>query len=159
MISREDMVTQSVQTYARHQIFDVRGYSPTKVEFRESFNFQMTDAFERNLIAFGFNFDDDGEQAEMGSSLKRRLYTIEFFIFGLTNTYARNLANVLKFALEGEGVIPLLDISQTPPVEIDALVVEGVSAERQIVHDPEPWQEFVWTTHLRVEDTYFASLV
>lgn len=158
MISREDMVTQSVQTFAQAQIFDVRNYPRDQVEFRESFPYGLA-ALDKNLVAIGFNFDDSGEQAEMGSSLKKRLYTIEFFVFGKTNVYARNLANVLKFALEGDGLIPLLDIAQTPPVQIDALLVEGVSAERQIVQDPEPWQEFVWTTHLRVEDYYYSTLV
>ena len=114
---------------------------------------------DTNLICTGFDFDDEGEQAEMGSSLKTRLYTIEFWVFGQTATYARNLANAVKFGLDAEGTIPLLDIAQVPPVEIDKLIVEGTSVDRQTIVDPEPWQRFVWTTKLVVEDTYFANLV
>lgn len=156
MISREDLVTQSVQTFARTQIFDVRDYAHDKVEFIEAFPYNLT-KMDKNLIATGFNFDDDGTQAEMGSDLKRRVYTVEFWVFGLTNTYARNLANVLKFALDVDGTIPLLDVAQTPPVEIDRLLVDGVTAHRQIIPSPEPWQEFVWTTQVKVEDFYYAS--
>lgn len=156
MISREDLVTQSVQTFARTQIFDVRGYAPDKVEFVESFPYGLKQ-LDKNLVATGFNFDDDGEQAEMGSDLRRRVYTVEFWVFGITNTYAKNLANVLKFALDVDGRIPLLDIAQMPPVEVDTMLVEGVTAHRQIHPNPEPWQQFVWTTQVKVEDFYFAS--
>lgn len=158
MISREDLVTQSVQTFANQQIFDVRHYDRAKVEFVESFPYGLKE-LDRNLIATGFNFDDDGEQAEMGSDLKRRIYTIEFWVFGVTNTYARNLANVLKFALDVQGTIPLIDVAQQPPVEIDRMLVDGVTAHRQIAPNPEPWQEFIWTTQVKVLDEYYASQV
>jgi len=110
-------------------------------------------------VATGFDFDDEGEQAEMGSDLKRRLYTIQFFVFGQTLTLSRNIANALKFVLEREGTIPLLQVDQAGRPEIDKLILEGVSAERQVVPDPQPWQRFVYTTTLRVEDCYFAALI
>lgn len=158
MISREDCIEQSVTDYARHQIFTVRAYPADQVEMLEAFPYTREDAtLDKNLIAIGFNFDDDGEPAEMGSSLTLKLYTIQFWVFGKTNTYARNLANQLKFALNVDGCIPLMDIGEVPPVQIDSLIVRGVSAERQIIQDPAPWQEFVWTVHLKVEDLYFAA--
>lgn len=158
IISREDCIEQSVSDYARNQIFTVRGYPTSQVEMLESFPYtREADRLDKNLIALGFNFDDDGEPAELGSSLTSRLYTIQFWIFGKTNTYARNLANQLKFGLQVDACIPLMDISQVPPVQMDALIVDGVSAERQIIQDPAPWQEFVWTVHLKVQDLYFAA--
>lgn len=160
MISREDLVEQSVTNYARTALFTERSYPSTEVEMRESFPYELNEKqLTKNIVALGFNFDDEGHAAEMGSDLTERLYTIEFFVFGLTNTYGRNLANVLKFALTKEPTIPLLDIAQTPPVEIDQLLVEGCHASRVIVPDPEPWQEFVWTTTLKVTDFYHARLV
>lgn len=160
MISREDLIEQSVMDYARAAIFDERGYPTSQVEMIESFPFDFQDrAFDHNFIAGGFNFDDMGESAELGSGLLRRLYTIEFFIFGQTETYARNLANVLKFALQRDQAIPLKDVGAVGAPVIDSMEVVGVSAERQIVVDPEPWQQFVWTTTLRLEDVYFANLV
>lgn len=158
MISREDLVEQSVFDYARDAIRE-RGYADDQVDVRQSFPYTLNDAqFTRTLVAAGFNFDDDGKQAEMGSDLKTRVYTIQFFVFGTTATYGRNVANVLKFALDRDGLIPLKDVGQEGAPVIDVLEVLGVSAERQIVPDPEPWQEFVWTTTLRVEDVYHAAL-
>lgn len=157
MISREDMVTQSIQSWARKQVFTVRSYDPAAVEFVEAFPFTLREKLDKNLVATGFNFDDDGEQAEMGSDLRRRVYTADFWVFGVTNTYARNLANVIKFALDVEGSVPLLNIAATPPVEIDRLLVLGVHAHRQIIPSPEDWQRYVWTTQVQVEDFYFAS--
>lgn len=160
MITREDLIAQSVFDYVKTQIFTVRGYPSTQVEIREGFLYDLNEgALDKNIVTAGFDFDDDGTQAEMGSDLKRRVYTIEFWVFGLTDTYARNLANAIKFALDSEGTIPLMDVAQIPPVEIDRLVVDGVNADRQIIPEPEPWQRFVWTTTVRVEDIYFASLV
>lgn len=158
MISREDLVEQSVTDYARAAIFDDRGYPADQVEMVEDFPHNMTE-LTKNIIALGFNFDDQGTQAELGSDLKNRTYVIEFFVFGLTGTYAKNLANVLKFALDRDGIIPLKDIEQPDAPVIDSLVVEGASTQRQVIADPEPWQEFVWTTTVRVTDTYHALMV
>jgi hypothetical protein len=112
----------------------------------------------KNYIALGFDFDAGSQLAELGSDLLTRTYTIEFFVFGLTRTWAKNLANHIKFAIERDTTIPLMDISQTPPVEIDRLCVQTVRTARQPIPDPEPWQEFVWTTHAEVEDFYHAAL-
>lgn len=159
MITREDCIEQSVTNYLRTSILVDRAYPDTQVEFRESFPYELKpDEFDKNIVTVGFNFDDQGTQAEMGSSLKRRLYTIEFWVFGKTNTYGRNLANAVKFSLERDGIIPLFDIASTPPVQIDALIVEGVNVDRQIVPEPEPWQQFVWTSTLRVTDEYYSLL-
>ena len=158
MISREDCVEQSVFDYAKDAIRG-RGYPESQVELLESFPYRMSDAqFTRTLVAAGFNFDDDGKPAELGSDLKVRQYHVQFFVFGMTATYGRNLANVLKFAMERDGQIPLKNVAVDGDPVIDYLEVLGVSAERQIVPDPEPWQEFVWTTTLRVEDVYSAGL-
>jgi hypothetical protein len=157
MITREDLVSQSVMDHAVGGIA-ARGYPPTTVAFLESFPYSVSGPLQKNLIAAGFDFDDGGEQAELGSALKRRLYTIEFFVFGMTATYARNLAHALKFVLEGDGRIPLKDIGQPGAPIIDYLTVEAVSAQRQIIADPDPFQEFVYTTTLRVHDEYYAAI-
>jgi hypothetical protein len=157
VISREDMVEQSVTDFVREALV-TRGYPNTQVEFVEGYPYGRK-TLDRNLVCAGFNFDDEGEQAELGSDLKRRIYTIQFIIFGTTNTYARNLANVIKFAIDGEGSVPLKDISQDPPVEVDRLIVIGANAQREVVTDPEPFEQFVWTATGHFEDTYYASLV
>jgi hypothetical protein len=160
MITREDLVEQSVTDYIRAAIFDARGYGSDQVEILDAFRGELHEhELTKNYVAIGFNFDDEGEQAEMGSDLMRRHYTIQFLIFGKTNTWARNLANVVKFAAQHDGTIPLKDIEQPTAPVIDQLEVLGASAQRQIVPQPEPWQEFIWTTHIQVQDCYHAALV
>jgi hypothetical protein len=56
-------------------------------------------------------------------------------------------------------VISLKDLNDPAQPEIDVLAVVGVSAERQIIGDPEPFEEFVWTCTAQLEDIYYASLV
>lgn len=150
---------ESITAVAKKALVD-RGYPGTMYEFVEAFPGTMT-KLSRTLIAMGFSFDDGGEQGEIGSDLRHRVYTVEFFVFGLTNTQGRNFANVLKFALDngsdGYGGIALLDVSQVPPVRIDTIIVRAVHAQRVPIQDPEPWQQFTWTTTVTVEDWYSAA--
>ena len=158
-LTRENYVTQSVDSFLRRVLFEEKGYSADSVDLIPSYPHTLFDdkELDKTYIAAGFNFDDPGKSAEMGSNLRRRLYTIQFFVFGLTPTWGENVANAVKFALESEGVIPLLDIADVARPQIDALVLSGVSAEHQPVNQPKPWQENIWTVHLRVEDTYDAG--
>jgi hypothetical protein len=160
VITREQIVTQSVQDYVRGQLFDVRNYPEEQVQLLDSFPYDgLPQPLDRNYVASGFNFDDPGVQAELGSDLKTRVYTLEFFIFGQTAVWASNLAHAIKFAADNDGVIPLLDISDLNKPQIDVLVVEGTRAERQVIQDPAPHERFVWVTSVVVEDTYHARLV
>lgn len=158
MIARETLVEQSVTDYVKEALNE-RGYPPEDWTLVESFNYVPKDGLDKNYLAAGFNFDDGGEQAELGSDLKVRRYTIEFFVFGVTNTYGRNLASAIALALDRDGLIPLNDYGQTPPAEIDRMQVDKPHARREIIPAPEPWQEFVWSVTVVVEDTYFAALV
>lgn len=160
-LTREDYVVQGTQDYLKERLAE-RGY-------KVGDQFTLIDAFtggevqsplEKSAIASGFNFDDGGRQAELGSSLIARLYTIEFFVFGVTATWGRNLANSIKFSLEHDGVIPILDLTKPRPHPEtgEILTVESVSAERQVVQDPAPHERYVWTVHLKAEDIYDARL-
>lgn len=135
-----------------------RGYSDDQVELVDAFP-AGKGRLDKTYVAAGFNFDTGGESAEMGSDLTRRQYTVEFFVFGPTMTWAKNVASVLKFGLESDpnGTLPLYDI-ETHAI-VDYLLVDGATTERQPVADPEPWQEHVYTVHLKVTDEYNASLV
>jgi hypothetical protein len=159
VIPREQFVEQSVTDYVRAAIFDEYGYSPNKVELVESFDFaQPREHLTKNVIALGFSFDDGGTQAEIGSALTVRNHTIEFFAFGLTQTWAKNLASVVLHVVERDGRIPLRDYRDPAKPVIDWLLTDNARAARQPIAQPEPWQEYVWTTHVQVEDTYDASL-
>lgn len=159
MISRDQLVEQSVTDYIRAAL-TARGYPDDHVELLESFPWEMeTFEFNKNFLAIGFNFDDEGKQAELGSDLKVREYTLQFWVFGQTKTYAKNLANTIKFAADVDERIPLKDIADPLAPVIDQLLVLAASAEQQIIPNPEPWQEHVWTATVQVQDEYFSSLV
>jgi hypothetical protein len=85
-ITREQMVMQSVTTYVRAALFDDRGYPEDQIDLLDAFPHEQIQAgqpSEKTAIAVGFNFDDQGTPLELGSSLKRRIYTIELFVFGV----------------------------------------------------------------------------
>lgn len=158
MVTREDLVEQSVTNFVRGALLD-RGYTADKVEIVETFPGHELEQLDHCLVALGYNLDDEGTQAELGSDLTTRVYRFEFFVFGTTRTEAKNVANTIKFALQADySRVPLLQVDQAGTPEIDTLIVEGASADRQVVPDPEPWQEFVWLTTAAVEDIYVASL-
>jgi hypothetical protein len=149
-----------VQAFLRQQLFNVHGYPRSQIEIVESFdpaNFEgKPTPLDMNYVATGYDFDDGGRQAELGSSLKERLYTIEFFVLGKDATWGKALAQAIKFSLESEGdLIPLLDIRERDRPRMDTLVVEYVSAERQPIPRPAPWQEHIWLVTLKVCDIYF----
>lgn len=158
-VTREQLVEASVLEYARAAIFTTRGYSTDDVEIVEEWDYERRGELDKTTIALGFDFDDPGQQAEMGSDLLLRLYTIEFVVMGTTLTWAKNLSHALKFSLQREQAIPLLDVTQDSNPEIDVMEVEGVSSERVQLAKPEPWQRFIYAVTLRIQDVYHAALV
>lgn len=158
-IQREDKIEQSVQDYLSEQLFNVRGYPESQVEITDAWSGEPIETpLLKNIVAVGFNFDDGGKLAELGSTFVRRLYTIEFFIFAKSATWGRNLAAAVQGSLENDLIIPLKDIGEPGQPLIDTLPVISVSSQRQVIPDPAPWQKFVWTVHLRVEDSYYAMV-
>lgn len=164
MITREDQIEQSVQNFVKAAL-TTNGYDSTVVTVRDAFPTDDERATEmtKTQVALGFNFDDGGKSMELGSDLTLRVYTIEFWVFGLTSRLGRNVANVIKAVLEDSGyLIPLQDVGVSGHPVIDQLVISenrGITVARQINHNPRPWDLNVWTTIVKVEDTYFPSLV
>lgn len=164
MISREQLVEQSVKEYIREQLFEVRGIDESQVEILDSPVERKTGALpqplEKNYAALGFHFDEGGVQAELGSDLKRRQYVIEFIVYGLSSTWAANLANIIRDSSEVDnGRIPLLDFSKSGHPILDYLVDASAISRRQVVDDPKPFEEYLWITLISVTDEYYSSLV
>jgi hypothetical protein len=156
-IQREDMVEQSVQEYLKEKLFNVQKYPESQVSILDAFTAEEFDGdLDKNYIAVGFNFDDGGTEAEVGSTLTRKLVTIEFFILGKTSTWGRNLKNALVSSFEQDKVVPLLNIGDPTKPVIDRLPVLSVAGTREPIADPAPWQRFIWTVLLRLEDEYQA---
>jgi hypothetical protein len=160
-VTREELVEQSVTDHLREQIFDVRGYPAARVELVEAFteNKFGTAALAKNYLAIGFNFDDGGHPAELGSDLLRRQYGIEVWVIGKSGAEGRNLANAVRDSMEVDGVVPLKDITAPGSPVIDYLIVDPVRAAREPIAQPKPWQEFLWIVTIPVVDEYHARAI
>jgi hypothetical protein len=157
MITREDLVVQSVTDYAKAQV-RAWGYDEDVWTWEERFDAAKMAKFDKTIIAAGFDFTDGGRQAECGSDLKERVYHIEFAVFGKTLTLGRNISSALRDAVEQDAVIPLLDYQDPAKPQIDALELLAVSSNRATPPDPEPWEEFLWLVAAQVQDVYHARL-
>lgn len=154
-LPRNQMVKQSVEDYVTDAL-DAE-YDDSDVVLIDDFPTEATRETEldKNTIAPGFTFDRTGVQAEVGSGLRVRPYNIEFFVFGLTDTWSENLAGYIEETLDNEyGLIPLKD-PETEDV-LDQLLVQSVTSNKQVLQDPRPWEENCWVVTLSLTDEYYA---
>lgn len=164
-VERNVQIQKSVFQYLCTQLYDVRGFSRDDLQVEESFDYErFTEALDKTYLSLGFNFDDGGVLAEMGSSLIRRVITIEAFVFGLTNEWADTIVGAVQRQLWADQAIPLLDIgSSDTPAIIDYLFIPdrgSVRGERVPVRDPRPWEKYLQRIVVKVEDeAYAASLL
>lgn len=158
MIDRETIIERSVEGYLRNQLYTVRSYPQDRVVMLDAYpdDQRMTKPLDKNYVAIGWSADDGGRQAELGSALKRRLYTFDFYVFGTSRVWGKNLASVIRFSLESDQSIDLIDPTDGATV-IGHVDVEFVSAQQAVVRNPRPWEENCWITRLRVEDFYSSA--
>jgi hypothetical protein len=82
LISREDLIVQSIQSFVTSELRGL-GYTPQRVELLDGFDAGLFEerygetGLDRTYVAIAFQFDDGGTQAELGSSLKAYLHTID----------------------------------------------------------------------------------
>lgn len=159
MIPREALISQSVYDYMKAELA-ANGYPATKVKLREAFPSpeERSAPLDITTVAVGFTFDDGGVAVELGSSLTRYIHTIEFWTFGLTPTWARNVAYAMRHFLRADFMVPLKDYAVAGAPVIDQLLLEderAVRVQQQVATEPRTWDQFVWSTTARFED-YFA---
>lgn len=165
MIPREQQIEQSVQDFLRTQL-ESEGYIPDVLDLRDSFpSFEERGGeLVKSQIATGFVMDPGGRLMELGSDLTQKSHTIEFWTFGTDHDTAQNIAFVIRALIEDapNALIPLKDVGQEGQPVIDQLQVDDERrpvVQRQVNTDPRPWDLFVWSTTVRVIDTYYPSLV
>ncbi len=115
---------------------------------------------EITTVATGFTFDDGGRSVELGSDLILRVYSIEFWTFGITPEWGQNVAHVIRSIFEEQYLMPLQDLRTVGAPVIDSLTVlepRGIIITRQMANDPRPWDLHVWTTMVKLEDYYSPS--
>lgn len=109
-------------------------------------------------VAFGFNVDDGGKPAELGSNLTKYVHTMEVWIFATEARFGRHVAQAVKeLARSGDASFPLLDFNEEGNPQIDTLLIptqRGVKVQHQANSSERPWDRYVWTTTIQVEDYY-----
>lgn len=154
---------QSVQDFVKDALV-AANYFPQIVDVRDTFPAENERATElsKTQVATGFQFDDGGVKIELGSDLTRRIYSVEFWTFATSAQRGENIAQYMRAVLEASGLVPLKDIAEPGRPVIDQLVVmdeRGVRVERQFNTDPRPWDRFVWTTTVKIEDIFYPVAV
>jgi hypothetical protein len=129
------------------------------VLFREAFPTPTERAAELTMttLAFGFNIDDGGEEAEMGTNLTKYVHTLVCWTFATSPTFGKRLAYTIKhIARMNLDSIALLDFNQQPDSpQIDTLTVRRVQSRHEVNNSARPWDKYVWTTSIAVQDVAF----
>lgn len=163
MLTREDMLVQSVEDYLRANLFTDRDLPDAEVKLADAFDYKMfgSEPLDKEYVVLGFNFDDGGKRGEMGSDLMVRIHNLEVWVFATTPKRGENLAYQVKAAWEMDNFrVPFKDFRAEDSPVIDYLVVAddpGPRVARQPHPDPAPWQQNAWTITARVTDEYYAS--
>lgn len=157
-ISREKLIEMSVLKYVQDGLATM-GLGTDKITYLESFNTNIFDAeIEKTYIAAGFHANDGGRLWELGSNLRRKCWTFEYWIIGLNYEQGENLANQVSLVVETDLLIPILDFTEPQPYPVIGALEsaeEPAKVMRAIVGDPMPWQRFLYTVTIPVLDFYY----
>jgi hypothetical protein len=133
---------------------------PANVYVREAFPTPEERGVELAVttLAFGFNIDDGGLPAEMGSNLTKYVHTLTCWVFALEPRFGLRLAHTIKHVVRGSlDQIPLLDFNQPDAPQIDALNVLKTQVRHEVNNSPRPWDQYVWTASISVRDVCYPS--
>lgn len=168
-ILREELVEQSVMRAITAGLPDY-GYTLLALDGSNvsSANVFVREAFptpeERNeelkitTLAFGFNVDDGGRPMELGSNLTEYTHTLTVWTFALDPQFGRRVADAVKhIARRNSDVLPLYDFNLDGDPQIDALIVDKAQKKHELNNSPRPWDRYVWTVAITVQDVYYPS--
>lgn len=109
-------------------------------------------------LAFGFNVDDGGQPAELGSTLTKYVHSLVCWVFALDPRFGRRLAYTVKnIARRNDDQIPLLDFNQDTEPQIDALNVLHTQVRHEVNTSVRPWDQYVWTVTISVRDVAYPE--
>lgn len=158
-VTREQLVEQSVQDFLRDQLLNGRHYPASQIEFMDAFvEDQVQGELTKSYIALGFNFDDGGTQAEIGSDLLTRVHMIEVWVIGQDPLRGRNLASAVQEIMDEQDPnrLPLVNVEDPARPVIDYLLIDQVQNARQPVSNPKPWARALWIVTMQLRDEYHA---
>lgn len=155
-VTRETSVEQSVQDFIGAAL-NARGFPMPQIEMKDAFEQRdfVDGTVDKEYVALGYNFDGGGNPVEVGSNRRLYAHTIEVFVVATTAQRGKALAYTIRDALEETVRLPLVDVESHQ--QVDVVLIDPVSVERQAIPDPEPWEEFVWLLRVPVLDEYDPS--
>lgn len=161
LILREENVEYSLLQAIREGLpaygFVLKPEANATVDLREAFptSEERTRELDITTLAFGFNIDDGGRPVELGSNLTAYVHTLMVWTFALEPRFGRRLALSVKHVVKGLEEIPLRDYNQVGDPQIDTLILTKVQVQHQANSSVRPWDRFVWTTSIGVQDTSY----
>lgn len=164
MILREELVEYSVLRKIREGLptygFVLSPAEGANLTLREAFPTpeERLEALAITTVCFGFNIDDGGREMELGSTLTEYTHTLEVWTFATEPHFGRRVAHSLKHIVrKGGDLIPLLDFNQEGDPQIDAMIVHKAQVQHQANSSVRPWDQYVWTTAIAVQDTFYPE--
>jgi hypothetical protein len=160
---REELVELSVLRAITTGLPDygyrLNGDSPN-VRVREAFPTPDERAEELTIttLAFGFNVDDGGEPAELGSTLTKYVHSLSCWVFALEPRFGRRLAHTIRNIMRrNNDIVPLLDFNDPAEPIIDSLNVLRTQVRHEANNSPRPWDAYVWTVTIAVRDICYPE--
>lgn len=164
---REELVEASVMRAITQGLPDygytlANGNDPASgnVYVREAFPTpdERTEELKVTTLAFGFNIDDGGQAAELGSNLTRYVHTLICWVFATEPKFGRRLAHIVKSVVRRNlDVLPLYDFNADGDPQIDTLFVMKAQTRHEVNQSPRPWDRYVWTTAVSVQDIAYPN--
>ena len=163
-ILREENVEYSMLQAIREGLpdygFVIAPAGGANIVLREAFPTpeERSEPLTMTTVAFGFNIDDGGREMELGSNLTEYRHTLEVWTFATEPRLGRRVAHSIKHIVRKEDDnVPLLDFNQEENPVIDALLVLKAQVTHQANASPRPWDQFVWTTSIQVQDSFYPE--
>lgn len=157
-VGRQKLIEQSLQDFVEDALA-AQDFPMPQIEMLDLFEQRDfgDSPIDKEYVALGYNFDEGGAPAELGTNLRRYRHIIEIFVIATAAARGQSLAYAIRDTLEGAERVPLKDVTQAAQPVIDVLLIDPVSAERQAIPDPEPWEEFVWLLRAPIIDEFDPS--
>lgn len=163
MILREQLVKFSLIQLITERLPDF-GYVLTgagqNVEVRQSFPTptERTEELKITTLAFGFDIDDGGVPAELGSTLTKYVHTLTAWVFATEPEFGEQVASSIKHIMRrADDAVPIYDYNQESNPQIDTDMIESVQTQHQANNSPRPWDQYVWTTAIKIQDYYYVT--
>lgn len=157
MLSRLDIITQSLEDYVTSLLSD---WSISDVVVVDTFPDAPADVFANTVISVTQANRSAPDFVEVGGPLVSQRTSFMIDIFAKREAIAVNLVGLLsENAFPERQMIPILDYTQTPPVESgDGVFVFNCVSDRNMIANPKAWQKHWHTVMVVLEDEYNAPV-